>query len=68
MALGRRQVIADIESTLIGMKIDGHRTVRIGPYSACRAKGAPDLIPSDAVLVVELWGREVVVTSGVVRI
>lgn len=58
IVLGRRQAIAGIEQALIGMKVGGYRKVRISPHLAYRDEGVPDLIPPDAVLVVELWVRE----------
>ncbi|MEQ1628535.1 MAG: FKBP-type peptidyl-prolyl cis-trans isomerase [Nitrospira sp.] len=58
IVLGRRQAIAGIEHALEGMKAGGYRKVRIGPHLAYREKGIPDLIPADAVLVVELWVQE----------
>ncbi|MEK6804779.1 MAG: FKBP-type peptidyl-prolyl cis-trans isomerase [Nitrospirota bacterium] len=58
IVLGRRQVIAGIEQALIGMKVGGYRKVRISPHLAYREEGVPGLIPPDAVLVVELWVRE----------
>lgn len=57
--LGQRQAIAGIEHALVGMKAGGYRKVRIGSHLAYRGKGIPDLIPADAVLVVELWMREI---------
>ncbi len=57
--LGSRQVIAGVEHTLIGMKAGGYRKVRISPYLAYRDKGIPDYIPPDAVLIVEIWLREI---------
>ena len=63
--LGRREVIASVEHTLIGMKVGGHRKVRISPHLAYRGKGIPDLIPPDAVLVVEIWLRAVLEASTV---
>jgi FKBP-type peptidyl-prolyl cis-trans isomerase len=41
------------------MKVGGYRTVRISPHLAYRNEGIPDLIPRDAVLVVEIWLRNV---------
>lgn len=58
IVLGRRQAIAGIERTLIGMKVGGFRKVRIGPHLAYRTEGVGDLIPPDAVLIVELWLRK----------
>ena len=55
---GRRQAIAGVEHALMGMKVGGYRKVRVSPHLAYREKGIPDLIPPDAVLIVELWLRE----------
>jgi hypothetical protein len=63
--LGQRQTIAGIEHTLIGMKAGGYRKVRISPHLAYRDKGIPDLIPANAVLVVEIWLRAVLEASTV---
>ena len=60
IVLGRRQVIAGVEHALMGMKVGGYRKVRVSPHLAYRDKGIPDLIPPDAVLVVEIWLRDVV--------
>ncbi|HKO31768.1 MAG TPA: FKBP-type peptidyl-prolyl cis-trans isomerase, partial [Nitrospiraceae bacterium] len=57
--LGRRQAIAGIEHALMGMKVGGYRKVRISPHLAYRDKGIPELIPSNAVLVVEIWLRAI---------
>ncbi len=59
IVLGRRQAIAGIEQALVGMKVGAYRKVRISPHLAYRDEGIPDLIPSDAVLVVELWMRSI---------
>jgi len=59
IVLGQRQAIAGIEHALVGMKAGGYRKVRIGPHLAYRGKGIPDLIPAEAVLVVDLWMREI---------
>lgn len=58
IVLGQRQASAGVEHALIGMKSGGYRKVRISPHLAYRDKGIPDLIPPDAVLIVELWARE----------
>ncbi len=57
--LGRRQAIAGIEKALIGMKAGGHRKVRVGPHLAYGERGVPGLIPSNAVLNVDVWLRDV---------
>ena len=56
---GHREVIAGIEHALMGMKAGGYRKVRISPHLAYRDKGIPDLIPPNAVLIVEVWLRGV---------
>lgn len=63
LRLGQREAIAGVEHALVGMKAGGYRKVRISPHLAYRDKGIPDLIPPDAVLVVELWLREIVVRA-----
>jgi hypothetical protein len=55
LVLGRCQAIAGVEHALMGMKVGGYREVRVSPHLAYRDKGIPELIPPDAVLMVELW-------------
>ncbi len=55
--LGKRQSIAAVEYTLIGMRPGGYRKVRASPHLAYRKQGIPGLIPKDAVLVLEIWLR-----------
>jgi len=57
--LGKREVIAGVERSLMGMKAGGYRKVRISPHLAYREKGLPGVIPEHAVLVVEIWLREI---------
>ena len=59
IVLVRRQAIAGVEHALMGMKVGGYRKVRVSPHLAYRDKGFPALIPQDAVLIVELWLRQV---------
>lgn len=63
--LGSRQTMAGVEYSLYGMKPGGYRKIHISPHLAYRDKGLGDLIPSNAVLIVELWLREV--CSGLFR-
>jgi len=65
VTLGRREVMAGVEHTLIGMTVGGYRKVRISPHLAYRDKGIPDLIPPHAVLVAEIWLRAVLKASTV---
>jgi FKBP-type peptidyl-prolyl cis-trans isomerase len=60
IVLGHREAIAGVEHALMGMKVGGYREVRVSPHLAYRDKGIPDLIPPDAVLIVELWLRAIV--------
>ena len=57
--LGSREAIAGVEYSLIGMKKGGYRKLRVSPHLAFRDKGLPGLVPPNAVLVIELWLREV---------
>ena len=59
IVLGRREAMAGVEQALMGMKVGSYRKVRISPHWAYRDKGIPDLIPPDAVLIVEVWLRGV---------
>ncbi|HLN87168.1 MAG TPA: FKBP-type peptidyl-prolyl cis-trans isomerase [Candidatus Limnocylindrales bacterium] len=56
--LGSREAMAGVEYSLIGMKTGGYRKVRVSPHLAYRDEGLGDLIPANAVLIVELWLRE----------
>ena len=60
IVLGRRQANAGVEHALMGMKVGGYRKVRVSPHLAYRDKGIPDFIPPDAVLICEIWLREIV--------
>jgi FKBP-type peptidyl-prolyl cis-trans isomerase len=57
--LGQREVIPGVERTLIRMKAGGYRKVRVSPHLAYREKGLAGLIPENAVLVIEIWLREI---------
>ncbi len=59
VTLGKREVIAGIERTLIGMRSGGYRKVRLSPHLAFREKGLPGLIPENAVLEIAIWLREI---------
>mgnify|MGYP001325815113 CR=1 FL=1 len=60
--LGRRQVIRGIEQALLRMSVGGYAKVRISSHLAYGDEGLPGLIPTNALLVVELWVREIVTT------
>lgn len=58
--LGRRQTMAGVEYSLYSMKPGGYRRIRVSPHLAYRDKGLGELIPPNAVLIVEIWLREVI--------
>jgi FKBP-type peptidyl-prolyl cis-trans isomerase len=58
--LGSRQTMAGVEHALMGMKVGGYRKVRVSPHLAYRDKGIPGFIPPDAVLICEIWLRDIV--------
>lgn len=57
--LGSRDSIPGVEYTLIGMKKGGYRKVRVSPHLAYREVGLPGLIPRGAVLILEVWLRDI---------
>jgi hypothetical protein len=57
--LGSREAMAGVEYSLLGMKESGYRKVRVSPHLAYREEGLGDLIPVGAVLIIELWLREI---------
>ena len=59
IVLGRRQAIAGVEHALMGMKVGGYRKVRLSPHLAYRDTGVPKLIPSNAVLFIDIWLRAI---------
>lgn len=58
--LGKRESIAAVEHSLIGMRIGGYRKIKASPHMAYGEKGLPGLIPENAVLTIELWLREII--------
>ncbi|MGI9553923.1 MAG: FKBP-type peptidyl-prolyl cis-trans isomerase [Thermodesulfobacteriota bacterium] len=58
--LGKRESIAAVEYSLIGMRIGGYRKIKASPHMAYGEKGRPGLIPENAVLTIELWLREII--------
>lgn len=62
IVLGCREAMAGVEHALMGMKVGGYRKVRISPHLAYRDQGIPGLIPPDAVLICEIWLRDIVST------
>ncbi len=59
-ALGRRQTLAGIEKSLLGMGVGGYREVLVSPHLAYGAEGVPGRVPADALLRIQLWVREIV--------
>jgi FKBP-type peptidyl-prolyl cis-trans isomerase len=52
--------MASVEQALMGMKVGGCRKVRNSSHLAYRDKDIPDLISPDAVLICEIWLRDIV--------
>lgn len=48
--IGERRVIAGLEYGVEGMRVGGHRLIRVGPHLGYRENGVPGVIPTDAVL------------------
>ncbi len=63
ITLGKREVIAAVEYLLLGMKEGGYRKVKASPHLAYGKKGIPDLIPENAVLVLEGWLRSILASQ-----
>jgi FKBP-type peptidyl-prolyl cis-trans isomerase len=59
--LGKRHAMAAVEYALTGMKEGGYRKVRASPHLAYREQGVPGLISENAVLILEIWLRELTV-------
>ena len=64
MTLGKRQTVPGVEYSLLGMKAGGYRKVRVSPHLAYRDEGLGELIPPNAVLIIELWLREFIRPSS----
>ena len=58
--LGKRQSIAGVEKSLIGMREGGYREVLVAPHLAYGASGVEGEIPPHAMLRIELWLRRVI--------
>jgi len=54
IALGRRDFIAGLEYGIEGMRVGGHRRLRIGPHLAYREAGVPGKIPPNALLIYDV--------------
>ncbi len=59
IVLGKRQAIAAVEKPLLGMRVGGFRKLRASSHLAYRNRGLPGLIPSNAVLTLQIWLRKV---------
>ena len=58
--LGKRESMAAVEYSLVGMKEGGYKKIKASPHLAYGDKGIPGLIPQNAVLTIELWLREII--------
>jgi hypothetical protein len=58
-SLGKRHACAGVEHTLIGMKQDGYRKVKVSPHLAYRDEGIPGKVPANAVITFQIWLRKI---------
>lgn len=56
--IGRRNAVAAVEYSLIGMKVGGYRKIKATPHLAYRDEGVPGKIPPKAVIIFEIWLKE----------
>jgi len=63
--LGKRHPIAAVEKSLYGMRIGGYREVLASPHLCYGDAGVQGLIPSNAMLRLQIWLRE---SSGASRV
>jgi len=56
--LGRRQAVAAVEYALYGMKKGGYRKIKASPHLAYGKEGIPGKIPENAVIIFEIWIRD----------
>ena len=61
--LGSREAIAGVEYSLLGMKTGGYRKVRVSPHLAYGENGLSGLVPRNAVLIIQIWLRDIISTS-----
>lgn len=61
--IGKGIAIPAVERALLGMKAGGFRKVRAMPYLAYGKDGVPGLIPPNAVVLLEIWLRELAVDA-----
>ena len=52
--LGRREVIAGLESGVEGMRVGGRRRVRVSPHLGYGDRGVPGVVPAGAVLLFDV--------------
>lgn len=57
--LGSRQLIAGVEKAIMGMQEGGYRKVKVSPHLAYGDAGVPGTIPSNALLVCQVWLKRV---------
>ncbi len=62
--IGKRDIIAGIEISLIGMRGGGYRKIKISPHLGYSDLGVPGEIPSNALLIYEIWMHRIVKTAN----
>ena len=56
---GKRQPIAAVEKSLLGMQAGAHREVQASAHLCYGERGIEGLIPPNAMLTIQLWVRDV---------
>ena len=62
--IGKRDAIAGIEYSLVGMKVGGFRKVKVSPHLAYRDGGLYDKIPANAVITFHIWMNRITKTKA----
>ena len=52
--LGRREVIAGLETGVEGMRVGGRRRIRVSPHLGYGSGGVPGVVPAGAVLLFDV--------------
>ncbi len=52
--IGRREVIAGLESGVEGMRAGGRRRIRVSPHLGYGGRGVPGVVPANAVLTFDV--------------
>jgi FKBP-type peptidyl-prolyl cis-trans isomerase len=57
--IGKRNAFPAVEKALLGMRAGGYRKVKSPPQLAYGVEGVPNVVPKNALVVFEIWLKEV---------